>query len=241
MVGLLLFAPSDRKQNVYLKDDFESETLSPIWSTFRLPDGALNHVTSPTRSGHGAVEISVHSRDRTEIGRNGELTERAELSEAPDARLLMGTDVWYAFSFFLPADFPIVDTRLVIAQWKQACLDCTKKRSPMVSLRYYAGKLRVYIENTRGRQKLYSQRLDLRNMWVDMVFHIIAKPDDKGVVQMWRNGVQIVNHTGALGFKDDSNEVYFKMGLYRDHLNVPMHIFIDCFRRGSNMQAVSCN
>ena len=27
--------------------------------------------------------------------------------------------MWYGFSFLIPAGFPIVDNRLVIAQWKQ--------------------------------------------------------------------------------------------------------------------------
>jgi len=58
-------------------------------------------------------------------------------------------------------------------------------------------------------------------------------------LQVWKNGKQIVDYKGALGFKDDEDEIYFKLGLYRDQMQVPMRIIYDRFRRGSNYEEVS--
>jgi len=59
-------------------------------------------------------------------------------------------------------------------------------------------------------------------------------------LQVWKNGKQIVDYKGALGFKDDADEIYFKLGLYRDQMQVPKgareNIFTMYFR--SNIQDV---
>jgi hypothetical protein len=72
-----------------------------------------------------------------------------------------------------------------------------------------------------------------------MIFRIIPKTGQDGLLQVWQNGRQIVDYQGALGFKDDENEIYFKLGLYRDHIKRPMRIVYDRFRRGDSHQAVS--
>lgn len=246
VLGFIIVTARAWGQDIFLKDDFESETLSPIWRTKKLSKNALRHITSPTRTGHGAIEISVFPGDKSETGGDGQLTERAELREAPDVRLSMGVESWYAISFFLPADFPLVDTRLVIASWKQSFNESWKDRSPMVSLRYMEGKLKIYVERDRGQRTLHIEEIDLRNKWTDMVFHIIPKASKKlpkyfkdGLLQVWKNNQKIVDYQGALGFIDDEDEIYFKMGLYRDHMQIPMRIIFDRFRRGRNFEEVS--
>jgi Polysaccharide lyase len=239
VLGFLIAATLARGQDIFLKDDFESATLSSIWTTKKLATNALRHINFPTRTGNGAIEISVFPSAKTEIGGDGQLTERAELREAPDVRLCMGVESWYAFSFFLPADFPIVEDRLVIARWKQSFRDPTKDRRPMISLRYMGGKLIVTVARDRGKRNLFKETIDLRNQWVDMVFHIIPKSFKDGILQVWRNGQLIVDYKGALGFIDDEDEIYFKIGLYRDHIQIPMRIIYDRYRRGRNFEEVS--
>src|ERR1035438_6420334 len=103
-------------------DGFEAPKLSAIWDTNRFARGAVTMQSAIVRAGRGAAKVVVHSRDVFEAGINGnEDTERAELLEASE--LVSKEDVTYEYSFsmYLPADFPIVPTRLVIAQWKQDC------------------------------------------------------------------------------------------------------------------------
>ena len=226
-------------QNITLVDDFDTGILSPIWTTKKLPENALRHISSPTRTGQGAIQISVYPGAQTEIGGGGQFTERAEIREAPDVRLSMGMESWYAFSFLLPSDFPIVKTRLVIARWKQSFNDPSKDRSPMVSLRYINGKLRVDVARDRGKRKVFIDKMDLLNRWVDMVFRLIPEPNKDGLLQVWKDGKLIVDYNGPLGFRDDEDEIYFKLGLYRDHMKEPMRIIYDRFRRGSSFEEVS--
>ncbi len=239
VLGLSFDTASASGQNLTLVDDFDSGILSPIWTTKKLSENALRHISSPTRTGQGAIEISVFPGAQTDIGGDGQFTERAELREAPDVRLKMGMESWYAFSFLLPSDFPIVKTRLVIARWKQSFKDPSKDRSPMVSLRYIDGKLRVDVARDRGKRKVFIEKMDLLNRWVDMVFRIIPEPNEEGLLQAWKDDRQIVDYRGPLGFKDDEDEIYFKLGLYRDHMKEPMRIIYDRFRRGSSFKEVS--
>lgn len=237
-LSILIAVTGASGQEILLEDDFETRYLSSIWTTKNLSDGALRHITSPTRTGKGAIEIRVRPGANTAIGGDGQVTEREMLREAPGVRLSMGMESWYAFSFLLPADFPIVETRLVLASWKQSFKNPAKDRSPIVSLRYMGGRLIVAVARDRGKRRLYQEPFDLRGQWVDMVFRMIPKTGRDGLLQVWHNGRQMVDYQGALGFKDDENEIYFKLGLYRDHMDRPMRIVYDRFRRGTTYETV---
>ena len=239
VIGLSINTEYAWGKDITLVDDFDTGVLSSIWTTKKLSENALRHISSPTRTGQGAIEISVFPGAQTEIGGDGQFTERAELREAPDVRLKIGMESWYAFSFFLPSDFPIVKTRLVIARWKQSFNNPSKDRSPMVSLRYMDGKLRVDIARDRGKRKVFIDKMDLLSRWVDMVFRLKPEPNKDGLLQVWKDGKLIVDYRGPLGFRDDEDEIYFKLGLYRDHMKEPMRIIYDRFRRGSSFEEVS--
>lgn len=151
----------------------------------------------------------------------------------------MGIESWYAFSFFLPSDFPIVDTRLVVARWKQSFKEPSKDRSPMIALRYMDGKLKVTVARDRGKRSVFTKKIDLRDQWVDMIFRIVPKADKNGILQVWKDNTQIVDYRGPLGFKSDEAEICFKLGLYRDHMDTPMRIVYDRFRRGKSFKEVA--
>ena len=223
----------------HLKDDFETGPLAAIWSTVNLPPGALRFISAPTRNGRGALEITLRPGARADVGRDRQAVERAELREAPAIRLQMGREAWYAFSFWLPPDFPIVDNRLVIAHWKQACRNCRLKRSPMLALRYRNGVFQVDVQRRRGKRRIFSQAMDLRNQWVDMAVHIRPAWDEGGGVQVWKNGRLLAAYEGALGYADDKREIYFKMGLYRDRMRETMRNVLDRFRRGDSYVSVA--
>ncbi len=238
MLGFLGVTTIANGQGIALQDDFETPPLSSIWTTKKLSDGALRFISHPTRSGKSAIEITLRPGANTAGGGDGQVTEREEIREAPEVRLCIGVESWYAFSFYLPTDFPITDTRLVIARWKQSFADPAKDRSPMVALRYMGGRLMITIARDRGKRKLYKETIDLRGQWVDMVFRIVPKPGPEGLLQVWQNHRQVVDYHGPLGFKDDQNETYFKLGLYRDQMKSPIRIVYDRFRRGDSYEAV---
>jgi len=148
----------------------------------------------------------------------------------------------YSFSMYLPADFPIVPTRLVIAQWKQDCdahANC-EDDSPVVALRYISGVLRITQQLERGRPSkvLFERREDLRGKWNDYRFQIRFSPRASGLVRAWIGGEPVVDYQGVTAYAENEatgyanpSRYYFKMGLYRDVMAEPMTIYIDEYRK----------
>ena len=237
-------APGDMYVGMY--DGFETPALSDLWETSRFAPGAVEMQSDVVRAGHGAVKITVPPRDEFEAGQNGDLdSERDELLEA--RRLISQENTGYEFSFsmFFPKDFPIVPTRLVIAQWKQYCHGVLEKAttpcsddSPVLALRYISGELRITQDINKKFVMLYREKSDFRGRWLDLRVQARFTPSANGRVKVWLDGKQLVDYTGvtadqenaATGYSSPS-VFYFKMGLYRDLMPEPMTVYIDEYRK----------
>jgi polysaccharide lyase-like protein len=227
--------------NINIYDGFEAPTLSDLWDTSRFTAGAVTMQSQVARAGHGAAKITLHSHDTFQKGVNGDLdTERDELMEA--RKLMSKEDAAYEFSFsmFLPPDFPVVPTRLVIAQWKQYCAGsgpCSDD-SPVLAIRYIDGEIRITQAIDRQVHVLFKRRGEFRSRWLDFRFRVRFSPKETGRVEAWLGEEQLVNFNGATanadsaatGYPNPSN-FYFKMGLYRDVMAEPMTIYIDEYRK----------
>ena len=152
-------------------------------------------------------------------------------------RPLLGRDVWYGFSFLIPPGFPIVDTRLVISQWKQSGLE----GSPLVAQRFRNGRHYVTLRDleTLGR---WREEVDLPPIvpgrWNDMVYHLRFAADSSGLVEVWMNGQRVVRSTGAIASPRGKDRFYHKVGLYRDRMAEPMTIYIDNYAIGESFEDV---
>lgn len=245
--GLLLLvsfaasgAQSGASINIY--DGFDSPSLSNLWETSRLTPGAVEMQSDIVRAGHGAVRITVHSRDTFEAGRNGNSdSERDELLES--RKLVSKQDVPYEYSWsmYLPSDFPIVPVRLVVAQWKQYCRGETapcSDDSPVLAVRYIGGVLRITQDVDRKNIVLYEEKRDLRNHWLDLRFQVLFTPRSTGFIKAWLDGKQVVDfigitadsEAGGIGYSNPGY-FYFKMGLYRNVMPQPMTIYLDEYRK----------
>lgn len=225
--------------NVY--DGFESPTLGNLWQTGRFAPGAVQMQSAVVRAGHGAVRITLRPRDVFEAGTGGDRdSERDELQEA--GGLESREDVAYEFSWsmYLPADFPVVPVRLVVAQWKQACnghAACSND-SPVLAVRYIGGVLQITQSLGFIKTVLYEEKCDLRGQWLDLHFKVRFTPRTGGRIKAWLDGQQVVDFTGvtanpdtaATGYANPSH-FYFKMGLYRDVMPEPMTIYLDEYRK----------
>ena len=127
-------------------DGFETTRLSKVWDTGRFEPGAVTMQTNIVRAGHSAAKIVRSRRDIFEAGINGSKdSERDELLEAKKLTSKENEAYEFSFSLFLPTNFPIVPTRLVIAQWKQYCAtggNCSDD-SPVLAIRYVSGALKI--------------------------------------------------------------------------------------------------
>jgi len=248
-VGLWLFsagisyAQGTNAQGLDVYDGFETTQLSKVWDTDRFEAGAVEMQTNVFHAGHSAVKITVRAKDKFEAGINGNSdSERAELLEARPLTSKENETYEFSFSMFIPTDFPIVPTRLVIAQWKQYCPkggDCFDD-SPVLAMRYIGGELRITQDFGNGKHHtiLYKEKGEFRGRWLDFRFQVRFSTNENGRVQAWRGERQMVDYKGATANPENAttgyaspSRFYFKMGLYRNVMPEPMTIYIDEYRK----------
>lgn len=215
-----------------ISDNFESDSLSQIWTADKFIPGALEIQSAYVRSGEKAAKLILHQGDQIEeeIGTN---LERAELREPKKLMSVEHKNYSYSFSIFLPDDFPVVPTRLVIAQWKQNCQsgNCDPN-NPVIALRYESGEFRITLQSGPEKQILFSHKGDIRNRWMDFKFCIRFSRKEDGQILAWLNKNKIIDFKGvtayaqSYGYPEPGN-FYFKIGLYRDQMIQPMTIYID--------------
>ena len=188
LTALLLLVWSAAASAEPVVDGFEAGTIGPLWKTHRVKPGGVTVQRDIVHSGAFALRFELHEGDVAGVGGDGEATERAELQEADRLWAHFGETHEYRFSMYVPVGFPIVDTRLVTAQWKQHCVDCSKNRSPIVAQRYRRGTLFVTIETPKGRTTIYQHPHPILGQWLDLRYRIRFAASD-GAVTVWVNGL----------------------------------------------------
>jgi hypothetical protein len=232
VVALAALAAGAAAREIEIHDGFESGELSSNWSRWRFVPGDLEIQGERVRSGRRSVRITLHPGDQMEDER-GTVLERAELMESPKLASVEDSAYEYSFSLFLPRDFPIVPDRLVVAQWKQYCESgrCGID-NPVMALRYESGRLYVSLKTDPRKRTLFSESSDVRGRWLDFRFLIRFSRTRRGKIRAWLNGSRIVDYEGATAYSKEygyppPGYFYFKMGLYRDHVDRVMTIYID--------------
>jgi len=243
LLALLLAARAVRfawllDQPVHVEDSFETQGLSSVWIRLRMVRGAFSTQSEIVHMGHRAARITVHPGDCLEAAsESGAANERDELLEAPRYWSHTGRTYSYAFSLYLPSDFPIVESRLVIAQWKQLCewVHC-RPVNPVLAIRYEGGVLSITRKNDDGQKTLYRSRGEMRGRWLDFRFVTRFSQGNDGAIDGWLDGQQIVHYRGVTAYRrarayPAHGFFYFKMGLYRDLMQEPMTIYLDAYRK----------
>lgn len=237
LIFLSLQNPVSAQMNVH--DDFETEELSKIWSTDRMVPTSLQMQSNIVRHGQSAAKITLHTGDMFEAGiGKSKNSERDELREASGRFSAENKIYEFQFSLFLPDSFPIVPTRLVIAQWKQRCPDdssCSDD-SPVLAIRYVAGRLYITANTDSGAKIIYQTKEEIRNKWLDFKFRVCFSRSATGFVNAWLNEKQILTFNGSTCYSSlkgypGISYFYFKMGLYRDTMPESMTIYIDDYSK----------
>lgn len=161
----------------------------------------------------GGIEQSAPSGKRTELD--------------SDRHVLLNLRIRVRFSFLIPEDFPIVDLRLVFAQWKQQWVKGSPRGSPMVAQRFINGRHYVTIRRSDSvSSKLRGfdlPELEL-GVWNDMEYTIRLATRDHGSVRVRMNGREMVSFDDPTAFIEGSRRFYNKIRLYRDRWPEPMTI-----------------
>lgn len=195
--------------------------------------------TQVKRKGNSAAKITLRTGDVVEPANDSSLaSERDELQEADYLFSDENKKYEYRFSLYIPGSFPIVSTRLIIAQWKQQCrsMECSDN-SPILAIRYQSGKLFITLNGDSGRQRLFELLNDCRNRWLDFKFQIVFSQQSNGQVAAFLNDSDIISYKGPTcyskkpGYSSKNRKFYFKMGLYRDRMPDPMFIYLDEYEK----------
>jgi len=228
-------------RTVRVYDPFEGPALSSVWETSRLAPGSVVIESQVVRAGRSAARIVLRPRDTFEAAAPGDVaSERDELLEAQPLVSRQDVTYEYAFSLFLPSNFPIVRRRLVLAQWKQDCrgAHACSNDAPILALRYVGGILAITRTVEGRRDTLFTTRDEMRGRWTDLRFRLRFAHGAQGRVQAWLDGRQVVDVAGVTANAENDltgyrapGRFYFKMGLYRDLLPFPETLYVDEYRK----------
>lgn len=188
--------------NTAVYDGLEKPSLSTHWQTKKFLPGAVQMQRSVVRAGRGPARIVLRPGDQIPQEEGSDL-ERAELRESRWLWSVEDVAYRYSFSLFVPQDFPITSTRLVIAQWKHRCPvdECTPD-NPTLAIRYQAGDLFITKQVAANGEVLYRAAHDIRNRWLDFRFQVRFSRDRSGRIKAWLGDRVIIDHTGISAYPE---------------------------------------
>jgi len=225
------------KKGKKIYDGFEEKELSNIWSRRRFEKRAIEIQSKKFRKGKSAVKIILRTGDKKEKCVGCKTSERDELLEKDYLWITQNQPYSYSFSLFLPKNFPIVPTRLVLAQWKQReGKNKVKVNNPLIALRFEKKKLRVTLQTTKEKEILFATKEEIRGRWTDFKFHINFTGSKNGFLKVWINKKRVVEYYGKTAYPKSYNHLWppkflFKMGLYRDRMKKPMTAYFDEYKK----------
>jgi hypothetical protein len=202
----------------------------------------------PVRSGQQSLRFEVRPGDcgRNSIGHDDCATdrERHELVQV-GRNQVEGDDWWYAWSIFVPHDYPnVYPTKVALGQFHQ---------HPEViwMFRNRDGGYFVNRQQELGRGYGFDRILDdksLRGRWNDILVHVKWTHTKMGTFRVWVNEKKAYDYRGPTMGKNTT--AYFKFGIYRTFISrymvehgvssVPTQVvYFDEVRRGHSRQEVT--
>lgn len=235
-----------------LADDFESGSIlstqeggiwKPCGSTYqRWVCGHITATDAVARGGKYSANITIQPGDTYQDDGVDNPTERDELDSG--IWVQEGLDVWYGWSFMLPADFVSTSDRYVMTQWKQNG-KVTSNQSPVLGLRYMSGDwfLTIRLEEwaEKGEQIVYTLPALKLGKWTDMIVNVNFSPDPRvGHMYAYVNGYLSAIHVGRTAYANPagSSSFYNKLGIYRDAYNTSWTMFLDNYKIGQSYDEV---
>jgi peptide/nickel transport system ATP-binding protein len=219
--------------------DFECGTLAG-WNLKRLvgPHSAI--VQSCTkRVGANACRFELRPGDFVSEGH------RAELRDPFNAPFEI--PVWYGFSTFLDSRFPVDEgVGCVMAQWHDQAKLGDPSGKPPIAVRYRAGRLavtgaygKVASDRPERRYEFASIENLPRGVWHDFVFRVVWSRFGESRLSAWLCGREWIDWSGPLGYQNEAEGPYFKLGVYCSGPIRRVHVvYHDNFSRGHSFAEV---
>jgi hypothetical protein len=205
-------SPTKQHTHILYQIDFETSSLPSYLTTQSSTTHALQIVSKPVYQGKKAARFEL--RDSDPENNNGTRSEISFPRPDNDSNL----ERWYAFAIFFPdEDFDNDSSDEVISQWHQG-----GKATPSLSIRTKANRMRLRIKSRIDNKEWVELGAIEKNAWQYYVLHIKHSSEADGLIEIWRNGVQLVNHKGA-NMYDLSDGIFhtpnWKLGIYKSDWN----------------------
>lgn len=196
-----------------LNCNFDNDTIPASLQIQDCCNYSQKFETDTTRFNRGtAYRFHLNHNDQANHG-----GVRSELS----ASKLAQTEGWYGLSAYIPSSYvsdPIPD---IITQFHNVLPDTiTAPSSVPVVLSVQNDRYIIHIQWSSNSGTTIDGSIDQdcgpadKNVWTDWVWHIKWSYQADGVLQVWKNGVKIIDRTGPNCYNDGSNP-YFKCGEYK--------------------------
>lgn len=246
--------------------DFETGDFSQWWTVYNPQRASIVTSSSLVRQGQYAAKFVVEDGDqynqtageRVEVSTLGDMRHR----NGPDNRAGEGDEYYYAWSTYVPQDFPgVVNWGPSFANWHS---EMGGTRAP-VSFKLMPNQNQIWVETCGGHGSADDKNLsdlvhyytiisDLqRGAWIDFVMHTRWTVEDTGAIEVWYKYADDDAYTKALDKHNiptlqqsphwnggDIMQVYQKMGLYRSASEKPTAvIYQDGMVVGTTFEAVS--
>lgn len=219
-------APASTARIAVLEDDilsidgFEGSRYASFWRSELWTKTAGHISTEQKRVGKQAMRISWKPSQMD--GTNPML--HSELATAP---LPVGeTERWYGYSSYMPSSSMANDDQIaIVSQWHGVPDPGFSDTVPPMCIEVQSNHLYLYYAaSNKPIVKLLqaptsSKRVDLGlasfDRWVDYVVHVKWSPNgNSGQLQVWQDGVQIMNEQNINIGYSQINKPYWKCGLY---------------------------
>jgi len=236
-----LLSPSEPRRATFrtVHLDFESGTFDG-WSVKRLSGAHSAAVQSEVvRAGARACRFELRPGDYISQGH------RAELRDPYN--VVWDEVVWYGFSTLIAPDFELPDAMgCVLAQWHDQAKLGDPSGKPPIAIRYRGGRLfvtgaygRVASPDPDIRYEFWSAADFPRGVWHDFVFRVDWSRHGRSAIEAWLNRRRIIAWRGPLGYENEAEGPYFKLGVYWSPPGPkPIVVYHDNYSRGHSFEDV---
>ena len=190
-----------QRSHLLVKDSFEGMNARGAWQ--RVEAGkttAIRRSDSVARNGRYSMRVELNKNDPMAGG-----SKRAEMVFTSEKT--PNVERWYKFSIFLPKDYSIDPVHEILAQWHEIPdRDLGEDwRTPPISLQIARGVWQASIKWATAQlntNKTISGKIDTSlgniemGVWTDWIFHIRFSYTNTGLLQIWKNGKQVLNYYG---------------------------------------------
>jgi hypothetical protein len=163
----------------------------------------ITRVTSPIFQGYKSARFELRASDNETNGGT-----RAEISFQPATNL----NRWYSFALYAPAEqFKWDDEDDCLIQFHQG-----DGETPALCLRVREDRIYIRILGVWNDLGVFE-----KNSWQSYVMHIKHSTGSGGLIELWRNGVKLMNRYGAnmTSVDDDEHNPSLKLGIYKSAWN----------------------